>query len=1239
MKTTIKLLLLCLLLNASFAVTAQTYNNPLPGTPCANCYQNTPPAPPSNPKGGNSNNSVMNGNGSIATTYTQTACGLGFTQVSARLHKRVFSGVPPGTGTTQPCPIVVSGIPAGAIIQRAILYAGGSGPTGTGNFNATIVNPSSVSQNFAMTQIGFHTDKCWGYGGTWTSSSNVTSIISGNGTYTLSGCPVMPQTPSKDTDGATLFIVYIDPALNTTGSIVIADGCQVGVGGTINSVISGFNVCGNPTNTQNFMVVGDLQKISSPNLRMNSLVNNAGYPVANQQCWDYIQAPGAPATNGQTTANYGITSTGDCYSLNMAGMFWQTGPCLTVTAASSPSCPTSNATVTVLGGNPAYTYTWTPTGQNTQVATGLNSGTYTVNVADAGGCKTGTAVVSVTTTPLNPITITGGTICSGGSVGLTANGAPTYTWAPGSTLSGTFGANVTANPAATTIYSVSFTNTAGCIGTQTTQVIVNPTPTIVTVSNTGPACQGTPVSLGVNSSVAGVTSYAWTGPQSFISNLQNPTIASPVPGNSGTYSVTVTNTFTNGGVCQAGGTTNMGIVPVAPLVVTPTFTLCQGANLNLVAGAAGATSYSWTGPNVFSSVTQNPSIPSVMPANAGNYNVTAYFTSSTTTLICTSNAVTNVSVVATSPVNVTLPNNLCQYANAAISANAPGAIAYSWSGPGNFSSNLQATNIPNVQPSNSGQYFVTATFAIGSVSCTTMGSNQLAVVPVNPVIVTPTVSVCEPDNAHLSSNSVGAATYSWSGPNNYSAQTANPTLFLPTPSASGIYTVATSYNNGSFTCYNSNTVQLTVNPRITFTLDAFKRLCYNDVLNVNGPGGATTYTWVGSTGFTSNTQNLFIPSIQPGQSGTYTLNVQLGPCITSQKIQIEVLTPLAFTLTPPNQTICRGDSVKLFAGSTGGSGNYAYVWTPGVFLGSPTGSVQYGHPLGTTIYQLSGHDIVCPHYTVFATFTVQVNQPPMPDLVLEKEQGCQPLCLFYNTKTQNESAVTTFDFGNSMIMQSDSFSYCIDRPGTYNLKITSQGKNGCIGVYNYGAPIVVWPKPQSDFGWNPDVVTTSNNQLVFDPTHKYGPITSMNWMFTGTGVEGYDTSNVEHPQRVFENPGKFPVMLIQRTDMGCVDTVVKFIEVIEDFNVYIPNAFTPNGDGNNDVFNIKGLGLKSTGYSMEIFDRWGHLIYATKDYTKGWDGTAKGQISQDGVYIYKIYATGANGEGKKEYIGHVTLMK
>ncbi|MBL7920089.1 MAG: gliding motility-associated C-terminal domain-containing protein [Bacteroidia bacterium] len=865
------------------------------------------------------------------------------------------------------------------------------------------------------------------------------------------------------------------------------------------------------------------------------------------------------------------------------------------------------------------------------------------------------SVVNSTAVPVNPSTPP----TSGSYINQTSPG-------PGTVTTTQFLFIPNPSPAASGIYTV-YAGSNGTVGAcaTTVQVMVKPSPTISVFGVNAPACQGTTLNFSLTTTptvaAAGQTVnalYSWLGPNSFASNIQSPSIVNSSSLNAGTYSGTAVYNYT-----QSLASSVFTTAPNTPLIFTSTvsckkdtsllaviintatpssatYTLCPGANLNLnTTIPLQPSSFSWSGPAGFTSNAQSPLISNVMPTNSGNYSLTAFFTNPTTTLICSQTSVSNLSVVPTSPVAVNVTNNLCQFTTANISALAPGAVGYSWAGPNNFSSNLQATTIPNMMPANSGVYFATATFAIGSVSCTTTGSNQINVVPVNPIIVTPTVTVCEPANAQISASSIGAATYSWTGPNNFSAGFANPTFYNTTPTISGVYTVITSYNNGALVCYNSNTTQLTVNPVLNFTLTPYKQMCYNDMLNIAGPAGATSYSWTSSTGFTSNTQNLTIPVIQPNQSGTYTLEVSLGPCVTKQKTQINVLTPLAFTLTPESRTICRGDSVKLIAGSTGGSGNYAYVWNPGAFLGSPTGSVQYGHPIGTTIYHLSGHDIACPNYTVHHTFTVQVNQPPMPNLSLEKEQGCQPLCLFYDTKTQQEAAITTYDFGGTKVMQTDSFSYCLDEPGTYNLKILSVGKNGCSGVYDYPAPIIVWPKPHSDFGWNPDVVSTSNNQVTFTPFSQYGPVTSISWMFSGTGVVGYDTTNVQNPIRVFENAGKFPIMLIQRTEHGCIDSVVKIIEVVEDFNVYIPNSFTPNGDALNDMFLVKGLGFKPEGFSMQIFDRWGHELFFSKDFTKGWDGTVKGAVAQDGVYIYKIKAVGANGEGRKEYVGHVTLMK
>jgi gliding motility-associated-like protein len=116
-------------------------------------------------------------------------------------------------------------------------------------------------------------------------------------------------------------------------------------------------------------------------------------------------------------------------------------------------------------------------------------------------------------------------------------------------------------------------------------------------------------------------------------------------------------------------------------------------------------------------------------------------------------------------------------------------------------------------------------------------------------------------------------------------------------------------------------------------------------------------------------------------------------------------------------------------------------------------------------------------------------------------------------------------------------------------------------------------------------------------------------------------------------------MLISTTDHGCVDTTIEFLDIRDDMNVFIPNTFTPNSDGVNDVFQVKGMGFKAEGFTMEVFDRWGHMVYFGRDVTKGWDGTVKGGTPVEGVYIYRIKAVGTNGEGRKEFSGHVTLIR
>ncbi|MBK9284881.1 MAG: gliding motility-associated C-terminal domain-containing protein [Sphingobacteriaceae bacterium] len=815
---------------------------------------------------------------------------------------------------------------------------------------------------------------------------------------------------------------------------------------------------------------------------------------------------------------------------------------------------------------------------------------------------------------------------------------PSWTWTSPTGTVATGTTSVTVNPTVTTTYSAYVI--PGC-PPGTVQVVVN-TPPVITPTNNSPICQGTAINLlagggGTN------TTYAWTGPNSYTSSFQNPVIANAQPSMTGTYSLVATNNFTAGPSCASSGTTQVSVVPVDQVTVTPNYTLCQGDALNLNANnLIPPMSYSWAGPNSFTSTLQNPTLPNATPVLNGDYTATATFSTPGIPLVCTSSAVSNVSVVATSPLTLTMPANICEGFTANLSATAnPMPLQFDWTGPNNFNASGNNVSIPGVLPSHTGVYNVVATWAIGTKSCTINSFNQMNVVPVAPIAINAPTMVCYPDNVHLTSSSQGAISYSWGATTGFTSNIPSPILGAPGTTATGIYTVFTAYTNGALICYNSNTTQVTVNPIIPVDLIPYKQLCFNSTYSISAPAGATSYLWLGPNNYTNTNQLLVIPSIQMPYAGTYTLEVMLGPCKTKGTTQVDVLTPISFTQTPGNKTICQGDSIALIAGASGGSHNYAYVWNPQQWLGSPTGSVQYGHPQGTTIYNLTAYDIACPFYTIGASFTVNVNKAPEPQLDLTKHEGCEPLCLNFNSKTQALASQISYDFGGGTVLQADDFNYCFNEAGTYSLKIKTTGKNGCTYLWEYPTPIHVYPTPNTILESDPVQVTTTNNNVTFYPSSTKGNVVQYQWHFDGVkgGNAGNDTSSMKNPTRIYDVIGDYPLLLISTTDKGCIDTLFKVIEVRDEFAIFIPNTFTPNGDNLNDIFNVKGVGMKAEGYSMEIYDRWGSLIYSTKEITKGWDGTVKGLFAENGVYVYKIKAQSSNGEGRKEYVGHVSLLK
>jgi gliding motility-associated-like protein len=1341
MINSIKNLLICTYLLSVISVKAQvTKQKQWGGVPCAECA-----ATPNNEKGG-STNTVQNGNGTIATSYTVTQCGLGFTAGSVRLNRRSFSFTP-AQGLAQPAPIVISGIPPCYTIVKAFLYVGGSG-NGVA-ITANLTNPALVAGAYPMTLIGSHSDKCWSYSGTHNYRADVTAAISGNGTYTLSGIPCLGAQPN-DMDGATLIIIYSDPSQTYTGHMVIGDGCREVSGGTITNNITGFNVCGATNNTQNFVIVSDLQRIANTPINLNSATANYTFPQASQNVWDYIQQPGAPAFAGQTSATYGFSNGSDCYNFVAAGMYYQTAcqvctsPALTITPVTSSSCSAGSATANVVGGTGPYTYTWSPTGGNAQTVSSVPTGNYTVTVKDATGCNIGTATIAINAASGPTITANSGTVCAGSSTNLTANGALSYTWSPSASLNTATGPNVVATPAATQVYSISGTNAAGCVSTITTQVIVNPMPVPVVGSNS-PVCLNDPINL----TASGGTSYSWTGPNSFNSVAQNPTVPAATTINAGVYTVTVTSLG-----CSTVGTVNVSVV-TPTTSASNTGPYCAGATIQL--NAPAASTYTWTGPS-FNSNLQNPTIGASTAAMSGNYTILVSIGT------CTATASTSVTVNALPAPAASNTGPYCP--GTTIQLNVGAFSTYTWTGP-SFNSNQQNPTISNAAIGNTGNYVVTVTDANGCVN-----SSSTSVL-VNP---TPAITVNNPGtcvNQTINLTSTGGGTYLWTGPMSFSSTAQNPSIPNAVLGMSGPYTVLVTSAAG---CTNTAVSNVTVYPLPNPNITSNSPVCAGNTLNLFGSGGAT-YAWSGP-GYTGPTQNPTINNVTAAANGVYTLLVSSGTCTASTTFtvvvnplpvfnfsgtnvlcngqsngtstvnvtvgtgpfnyqwttspmqttqvasnipagtyscvvtdannctsvastQITEPTQFSVSIVSPTLSACANTPININAIGAGGTGPYTYNWVSGpstsaysanesnagnylytmnatdafncpatanisltffplpmvtatgaticagqttniTASGANTYTWQPGNFTGTT-YSYTGNQSIninvigtangCSNS---ATTAIIVNPNPTSNINAGAAKGCVPTCVTFTAGGSSNITSYGWILNGAGITGSVNGAYCFDEAASYTLGLTVMDANGCTSTVT-PVTIDIYPQPVADFNHAPIKPIVNQDPFVTFTDASYGAtIVSWNWYFMNTAQY---TSVQQNPTYSYTEPGTYPVVLVVKSDKGCTDTLVRPLVVGEDFGIYVPNAFTPNADGLNDVFQPKGFGI--TKYEMNIYDRWGERVFHTSTFEEGWDGSFMGRgqkTCEEGSYTWLINCTSVFGKSH-ELKGHVTLIK
>ena len=214
------------------------------------------------------------------------------------------------------------------------------------------------------------------------------------------------------------------------------------------------------------------------------------------------------------------------------------------------------------------------------------------------------------------------------------------------------------------------------------------------------------------------------------------------------------------------------------------------------------------------------------------------------------------------------------------------------------------------------------------------------------------------------------------------------------------------------------------------------------------------------------------------------------------------------------------------------------------------------------------------------------------------------------------------------------------QPGTYSVELQLTNSLGCVYDTLVSNALLSLPSPEADFSATPTIVEV-DNPLVSFTDQSSGEISSWNWTFY-VPPSG-ETSAEQNPQFSFPNDvgGAYVVELIVSNSNGCTDTIVGTITVIENYTLFVPNSFSPDGNEFNNVFKVSGYGIDLFSFRLEIYNRWGEIIFVSNDPEIGWDGSYgdSRKMAPIGAYTYKLNYKLKNQEQPNVISGHVNLVR
>ena len=374
-------------------------------------------------------------------------------------------------------------------------------------------------------------------------------------------------------------------------------------------------------------------------------------------------------------------------------------------------------------------------------------------------------------------------------------------------------------------------------------------------------------------------------------------------------------------------------------------------------------------------------------------------------------------------------------------------------------------------------------------------------------------------------------------------------------------------------------------------------------------------------------------------------------CSSDTISAIGTLSPGVFLLTQNGADTlftCQYECEELTAFATGGAGSLSVEWyelndendlTPTLIATADTTTECF---LYDVLYEIRVIDAQCPSASISDTLWVTVHDTPEPIMEADGPGSCYPdtigFSYTYLDPAYTDLSTCVWSLGNGA-----EINYCGDTaavyesPGNFYPSITVTSEYGCVGSDTVSTPITIRSYPEVDFTWEPQPIDVLNREVHFQ--NLTVGATTFEWNFYNAGE-----SNMANPRWTFpdiETVTPYTVCLMAGNQYGCMDTLCQEVYVENVLQVFVPNTFTPDGDGLNDVFLPIVNGELDDSYRFWVFNRWGEVVFYTEEVGKAWTGGFRDgdYYIQDGYYLWKIEVADLETSKTKTFEGNVFILR